>query len=78
MSSVGVSCESNSIGPHTLGLSVCFAAVSGYVSRVTASGVAGSAGQRVSRGRNVSEGERAERADTLLIAVVGNGGPPTP
>ena len=68
-----------------MGLSVCFAVVSGYVSRVTASGVAGSADGASTVGESgagatCSEGERAERADTLLIAVVGgagNGGPNT-
>ena len=64
---------------------MCFAVVSGYVSRVTASGVAGSADGASTVGESgagatCSEGERAERADTLLIAVVGgagNGGPNT-
>ena len=32
--SVGFFCESNSIGPRTLGLSVCFSVVSSFVSGV--------------------------------------------
>ena len=59
--SVGVFCESNSIGPRTLGLSVCFAVVSGFVCPAL------SARPRL---RNRRRGIRLSRSGFGFVAVV--------